>query len=243
MTKTYVITGATSGIGKALVESYKDEDVKLIIIARNLEKAQALKEVIDESKLEIVIADLENVDSLKDELKPIIGRELDGLIYCAGITGIESLRKTTYQKFLKVMNVNFFAFAEILRLCTLKKAPEKLFRCIAISSCASRIGYPCNQMYGTSKAAMDAFIRSISIELKDKNIEVNSLQPNWVDTPLLDNIKTYQGENWDNWMKKEAPLGMMKCEEIVEYIRFMLDKKGNKNTGTSILINGGSQIY
>ena len=44
-------------------------------------------------------------------------------------------------------------------------------------------------------------------------------------------------------MKKEAPLGMMKCEEIVEYIRFMLDKKGNKNTGTSILINGGSQIY
>ena len=98
-------------------------------------------------------------------------------------------------------------------------------------------------MYGTSKAAMDAFIRSISIELKDKNIEVNSLQPNWVDTPLLDNIKTYQGENWDNWMKKEAPLGMMKCEEIVEYIRFMLDKKGNKNTGTSILINGGSQIY
>ena len=115
MTKTYVITGATSGIGKALVESYKNEDVKLIIIARNLEKAQALKEVIDESKLEIVIADLENVDSLKDELKPIIGRELDGLIYCAGITGIESLRKTTYQKFLKVMNVNFFAFAEILR--------------------------------------------------------------------------------------------------------------------------------
>ena len=70
MTKTYVITGATSGIGKALVESYKNEDVKLIIIARNLEKAQALKEVIDESKLEIVIADLENVDSLKDELKP-----------------------------------------------------------------------------------------------------------------------------------------------------------------------------
>ena len=243
MTKTYVITGATSGIGKALVESYKNEDVKLIIIARNLEKAQALKEVIDESKLEIVIADLENVASLKDSLKQLVGRDLDGLIYSAGVTGIESLRKTTYEKFLKVMNVNFFAFAEILRLCTLKKDPQKLFRCVAISSCSSRVGSPCDQIYCSSKAAMDAFIRASSIELESKNVEINSLQPNWVDTPLLDNIKAYHGDDFDNWMSQSAPLGMISCDEIVEYIRFMLDKKGNKNTGTSILINGGARIY
>ena len=55
MTKTYVITGSTSGIGKAVVESYKDEDVKLIVIARNAEKAQALKEVFDDKKMIISV--------------------------------------------------------------------------------------------------------------------------------------------------------------------------------------------
>lgn len=242
MTKTYVITGATSGIGKALVESYKNEDVKLIIIARNLEKAQALKEVIDESKLEIVIADLENVASLKDSLKQLVGRDLDGLIYSAGVTGIESLRKTTYEKFLKVMNVNFFAFAEILRLCTLKKDPQKLFRCVAISSCSSRVGSPCDQMYCSSKAAMDAFIRASSIELESKNIEINSLQPNWVDTPLLDNIKAYHGDEFESWILENCPLGILKPEDVAEYIRFLLDKKSSKSTGGAIMINGGSQI-
>lgn len=242
MTKTYVITGATSGIGKALVESYKNEDVKLIIIARNLEKAQALKEVIDESKLEIVIADLENVDSLKDELKPIIGRELDGLVYCAGVSGIEGLRKTTYEKILKVMNVNFFAFSEILRLCTMKKEKSKQFRCVAISSTSSVIGFPNNHMYCASKAAMDGFIRAVSIELREKNVEINSIQPNWVDTPMVDNVKSYHGDEFESWILENCPLGILKPEDVAEYIRFLLDKKSSKSTGGAIMINGGSQI-
>ena len=242
MTKTYVITGSTSGIGKAVVESYKDEDVKLIVIARNAEKAQALKEVIDESKLEIVIADLENVDSLKEILKPIIGRELDGLIHCAGIGGLEGLRKTTYAKFLKIMNVNMFSFCEILRLCTLKKAPTKQFRCVAISSISSIKGFPNNQMYCASKAAMDGFIRAVSIELQEKNVEINSIQPNWVDTPMVEDMKAYHGEEFDAFMSKECPLGIINTDDVVEQIRFLLDKKSNKATGSAFLINAGAQV-
>lgn len=242
MTKTYVITGGTSGIGKAVVESYKDEDVKLIIIARNEEKAKALSEVIDLSKLEIVIADLEDVASLKDTLKSLIGRDLDGLIYCAGTGAIESLRKTTYEKSLRVMNVNFFSFSEILRLCTMKKDKEKLFRCVALSSISSVIGFPNNQIYCASKAAMDGFIRSVSIELQEKNVEINSIQPNWVDTPMASNMKAYRGEEFDSYIRSESPLGIIEPWEVVEQIRFLLDKKSNKATGGTFVINAGKHF-
>src|SRR5574344_767613 len=242
MTKTYVITGGTSGIGKTLVESYKDEDVKLIVIARNEEKAKELFNIIQESQLEIILADLENVSSLKDSLKSLVGRELDGLVYCAGMSGIESLRKTTYEKFQKVMNVNLFAFCEVLRLCTLKKPVEKKFRCVAISSTSSVVGFPNNHMYCASKAAMDGFIRAVSIELRDKNVEINSIQPNWVDTPMVDSVKAYHGDNFDKWILDNAPLGIISTSEVVEQIRFLLDKKGTKSTGGAYLINGGAQI-
>ncbi len=239
--KTYVITGGTSGIGRALVESFKDADVKLILLVRNEEKAKTLTEVISPSKLEIVRADLEAVDVLKDALKPCLKADFDGFVHCAGISYTQSLRKSTYERALALMKVNFFSFAEILRLLTANKPAAKQFRAVAVSSGASLNGVPLEQMYCASKGALDSFVRAASIELGKKNIEVNTVQPDWVDTPLTAHLKAYRGEQgFYDYVKTIQPLGIIPPAEVAETIRFLLEKKGNKMTGCAVRINAGN---
>ncbi len=59
---------------------------------------------------------------------------------------------------------------------------------------------------------------------------------------MVDSVKAYHGDNFDKWILDNAPLGIISTSEVVEQIRFLLDKKGTKSTGGAYLINGGSQI-
>ena len=112
--KTYLITGATSGIGKSLIETFGDEKVRVIALGRDEEKLSQLKEK-NSSKVEIIpiVVDLDNVLSIKGALSGILSEKIDGFIHCAGFYELSNLRKVNYSKFLSLMNVNFFSFVEI----------------------------------------------------------------------------------------------------------------------------------
>ena len=238
--KTYLITGATSGIGKSLIETFGDEKVRVIALGRDEEKLSQLKEK-NLSKVEIIpiVVDLDNVLSIKGALSGILSEKIDGFIHCAGFYELSNLRKVNYSKFLSLMNVNFFSFVEILKLLVAKKESDRQFRVVAMSSIASISSGSTNCMYAASKSALDCFVRTISKELNSKNVEINTLQPAFVDTPMIDNIKMSYGESFDDFLYGFQPLGLIPVEDVVEQIRFLLNKRSTKMSGTSILINGG----
>lgn len=70
-------------------------------------------------------------------------------------------------------------------------------------------------------------------------MEINTLQPAFIDTPMIDNIKMSYGESFDDFIYGFQPLGLIPVEDVVEQIRFLLNKRSTKMSGTSILINGG----
>lgn len=238
--KRYVITGGTSGIGNALVESFYGQDVELILLVRDEEKAKNLYlGAQDAPPITFIKANMGDVPSLKEALTPILNLELDGFVHCAGVFDIQSLKRTTYNRFLKLMNVNLFSFAEILRLLVSAKPNDKRFRVVSMSSVDSFRGDKTNHMYCASKAAMDSFIRAISLELNPMNVEINTVQPSFVDTPMVDHLKLFHLDNFEEWIRTVQPLGAIPREEVVEMIRFFLDKKGTKVTGTSTFLNAG----
>lgn len=238
--KTYLITGASSGIGKALIESFGNENIRVIALGRNFEKLEELKQELA-SKVEIVPVEvnLDDVPSIKSALTGVLSESFDGFIHCAGMSYLANLRKISYQQFASMMNVNFFSFVEILRLLLAKKPKDKQFRVVGMSSIASRSAYSSNSMYAATKGALDTFVRNISRELNSYHVEINTVQPAFVDTPMLSSLKDFWGSDFDGFIKDFQPLGIIPVEDIVEQIRFLLNKRSTKVSGTSIFINAG----
>ena len=238
--KTYLITGATSGIGKSLIESFRNENIRVIAIGRNFEKLENLKrELASEVEIVPVEVNLDDVPSIKGALSNVLSESFDGFIHCAGVSYLVNLRKISYQQFCSMMNVNFFSFVEILRLLVAKKPKSKHFRVVGMSSIASKKAYSSNSMYAATKGALDTFVRIISGELNSLHVEINTVQPAFVDTPMISSLKDFWGVEFDDFIKDFQPLGIIPVEDIVEQIRFLLNKRSTKVSGTSIFINAG----
>lgn len=236
--KTYVVTGATSGVGKALISSFKNENVKIFAVGRDQKKLDALVDFMGEDKCTGLKIDLSDISTINEVLSPYVDA-VDGLIYCAGVNKLIPLRKSSYEDFIKIMNVNFFAFTELVRLLVQKKSKTHRMRIIAISSCASLAVYKNNYMYASSKAALDAFVRNIAIDYASSNVEINTLQPVYIDTPMLDPYRIGFGDDFDQYITSHQPLGLIPVDDMVEEIRFLLNKKSTKVSGTAIKINAG----
>lgn len=238
--KNYLLTGGTSGIGECFIKSFsEDANTSIYVIARSREKFDVLQKSFPKAKIFLIESDLSDISSIKNKLEQLKDINIDGIIHCAGIIDIQKLKKTTYDKFLRLMNINFFSFCEILRCIVGQKKNDAPLRVIAMSSIDSFRGDPFNQMYAASKAALDSYIRTISIELNKYNVEINSIQACYVDTPMIDYQKQIHAENIDDWKRSCQPLGVISPEEIVEQIQFFLNKKGKCVTGTSVFINSG----
>ena len=236
--KKYIVTGATSGVGEALVKSFKGEDVQIVAIGRNEGKLEKLKAFMPSYQCITVNIDLCEVESIKEKITPYLD-EVDGFVHCAGFNKLTSLRKASYDLYLKMMNVNYFSFAELVRLITLKKSKERRLRIIGISSCASVTGLKSNYIYASTKAAMDAFVRNVALDLAPQNVEINTLQPSYIDTPMLSDIKEVYGSDFGDVVLKRQGLGLISVDDMVEEIRFLLNKKSTKVSGTAIKINAG----
>lgn len=240
MGKSLLVTGGTSGIGLELVKSYLKDDVHITLILRDIDKAKVCFSYHDMDKVSLIEADLMDPISLSNILKNNLKIAPDYFVYCAGMLNEVSLKRTTYSSFIKLMNVNFFSFVEILRYLISIKSKNTAMRIVAMSSLASLQGGKGNQMYAASKSAMDSFIRTSSHELRENNIVINSIQAGYVDTNMCDSLRLFYGDRFDDFIRQNQPLGLIEKTEIVEQIRFMLSKKGNSVTGVSLKINGGA---
>lgn len=236
MTKC-LISGVTSGIGHALGRSLMADGHTVVGIGRNTRRLDELKREFGELFVPIAL-DLGKVEEIKSGLGDSISH-VDSFVHCAGIGNITNLRKMAYPRFAALMNVNFFSFVEIVRLAVSAKDPESSMRIVGMSSAAARNSVPNNAMYGSCKAAMDGFVRCISPELIKQRVEINTLQPAYVDTEMLSNLKMAYGDDFNSFISSYQPMGIIPVEDIVEEIRFLLFKQGSKVTGTARYINGG----
>ena len=124
MRKSLLVTGGTSGIGLELVKSYLKDDVHITLILRDIDKAKVCFSDYDMDKVSLIEADLMDPISLSNILKNNLKIAPDYFVYCAGMLNEVSLKRTTYSSFIKLMNVNFFSFVEILRYLISIKSKE-----------------------------------------------------------------------------------------------------------------------
>jgi len=237
--KNIIITGATSGIGRALVNKIDNESNNLILVGRSNEKLIELSRQIKTSSI-IFAIDLFNVEELAELLSQFPTR-IDGFVHAAGVESVESIKMLSYNKFDKIMRLHVYAFIEILKFIEKNKRKEDKYHTsvVAVSSIASDTGGVGQTMYAASKAALEAAIRVLSKELVAKRIRINAVKPGIVDTDMTRRWMRRIGISDFSEVEKMQLNGVAQPDEIASLISFLLSDQAQHIVGTQIKIDGG----
>lgn len=234
--KNILITGASSGIGRAVAQECSKLGANTIITGRNEERLEETFKSLMGSSHSFFCSDIMDIDKVKNEVAKI-EKSLDGIVISAGINDKSLIKGITEEKIDKVMGTNFkFPLLMIKDLLKLKKI-NKGCSIVFISSISSTYATISNTLYACSKAAVESFVRVAALELASKKIRVNSIRPGVVDTPILESYLL--SENLDEFIK-DIPLGRMATPEDIAYSAiFLLSDASSWITGTTITIDGG----
>ncbi|MBO68977.1 MAG: short-chain dehydrogenase [Acidiferrobacteraceae bacterium] len=193
--RTIIVTGVTSGIGRAIADCQLNAGMNIIGIGRDFsngpyKSSQFLPYELDLSDLELTaksIKDLANQHS-----------DVTGIICCAGRGKFGSLEEFSYKEIQSLMDLNFTSQAYIIRgfLPNIKKLG--FGDIIVIGSESALMGGPRGSIYSASKAALRALLQSLRAECASKGIRVTTINPGMVDTNFFDNLDFGPGKESEN---------------------------------------------
>lgn len=238
--KTVLVTGASSGIGRAVATECSRLGAVLVITGRNAERLDETLAMLDGEGHTAITADLtcpEDLDRLVAEAP-----ELDGLALCSGIGMMLPVQFSTRKKLLDVLDSNFLNPVELLRLLLKKKRVKTGASIVAISSMGGTHFFTIgNGAYGASKAALDAYMKFCARELAPKRIRVNTVLPAMIDTPLI-----HRGAVSDEEHAADAATYPLKRygrpEEVAYAVIYLLSDASAWTTGTSLIVDGGKSL-
>src|SRR6218665_673460 len=233
--KTILVTGASSGIGRAVAIALGMQGSNIVLCGRN---KQCLEETASQIRTQTSIhpCDLampEQRNALVDVMP-----KLDGVCHSAGIISPFPIRYLNDEQFDKVFNIN--AKAPILLTSRLlgKKKFNDGASIVFISSIASDRAMKGGSVYSASKAAIEAFSRCITHEHADKKIRANCLKPGLTETRIFDQtnaLSTATGsENWLEDYKLRYPLGLGQPNDTAAAALFLLSSASRWVTGAAL---------
>ncbi len=179
------ITGASSGIGKAVAEKFAKEGWKVAISAR---RKEILDKIAENQNISSFPLDVTNEQDCKNIFEKIIQnfKNIDVCFFCSGTYDPKKEKEMNIEQNKFVMNVNYFGTLNCV------KAVEKYFKekkgghISIVSSIAGYRGLPNSSGYGPSKAALTNFAESIYFDFKKFNVRVSVVSPGFIKTPLTD---------------------------------------------------------
>jgi NAD(P)-dependent dehydrogenase (short-subunit alcohol dehydrogenase family) len=240
--KTVLLTGASDGIGKATAILISQLGAKVIMVARNEEKLQAVFEMLEGEGHRWYSFDLKEINGIEGLIKKLVSDNgvFDGFVHCAGVSKMRPLKMTNYTFLHDMMLINFYSFIEIIRCITIKGNYRPQMSIVGMSSGASIKGDKSKTAYCASKAAMDGAIRAMAKELGSKEIRINSIVAGFIKTDMFERFKERTGidEN-DNRFDKYC-LGIGDPTDVANAIVYLLSDSSRIVTGTGLVVDSGA---
>ena len=216
-----IITGASSGIGRALAIEMATAGAKLLVVARREDRLRELARQITDlgADVEIVAGDITDAELRRRavELAQASFGGLDILVNNAGIGAMGLFEQADPQRVRKLMEVNFFALVEMTRLAlpVLKQGNKPMI--VNVSSILGRRGAPHNSEYAASKFAVAGFSESNLAELAGQGVDVLVVSPGTTATEFFDKVIQKTGE--PSWPEHAAVTSEAVAKSMVRAIR------------------------
>ncbi|XP_076661528.1 3-oxoacyl-[acyl-carrier-protein] reductase FabG-like isoform X1 [Halictus rubicundus] len=241
--KVVLITGASSGIGAATAVHFSQLGASLLLTGRNLENLNAIAEKCKPNKPLIVTGELTNEVDAKNIIESTIkhyGR-LDVLVNNAGVLESGSIENTSMEQYDRVFNINVRAIYNLTMLAVPHIVKTK-GNIVNISSVCGLRAFPGVLSYCMTKAAIDQFTKCVALELAEKQVRVNAVNPGVVRTNLHETsgMKEEQLEAFFEHSKKTHALGRPgDVTEVAKTIAFLASDDASFITGATLPVDGG----
>jgi len=243
--KVCLITGASSGIGRAAALVFAENGAQVVALGRNEKELKNLRDEAQgfEGTIKVQLADvleMTQVEKIINETIETFG-QIDVLVNAAGIIMNGSIETTPLEDWDKMMNINLRAVFYLMQKCVpyLEQTKGNI---VNVSSVTGLRAFPNVLAYCVSKAAIDQLTRCSALELATKEIRVNAVNPGVVVTGLHKRAGMAD-EDYQNFLenaKKTHPLGRVgEPREVAELIYYLASEKAAWITGATYEIDGG----
>ncbi|KAG8813807.1 hypothetical protein FRC17_001413 [Serendipita sp. 399] len=236
--KVAIVTGSSRGIGAAIAVSLAQEGANVVVnyvSPSSKARAEEVAKTIERfgSKALVVQADVANLDDLDNLVKQTVDAfgKIDILVNNSGVIELAAIGEITPESYCSMFNINVRAIIFLSQAAVPHMG--KGGRIINVSSTLARMGYPTSIVYSASKGAVESLTRVMGIELRDKEIRVNSVAPGPTTTDMF-----YQNsEEQREAIKAHFPVG--EPSDIADAVVFLASPASRWVTGTTLSVNNG----
>lgn len=235
--KKIFVSGASSGIGRAVAILLSKLNARIILNGRNeIELNNTLKGMENADKHIIMPFDVNDYDNYEKYFDKCIEDEkkISGFVYTTGICKVVPLRAINEKDIDDVFNTNIKSFMLMTSMLSKNKYSEHI-SIVSISSIAVYMPILANIIFAASKGAMDASIKAMAIELAKKGSRINSVIPSCVETNI---IKDMDKEKV-NKARERSLLDLATVDDIANVVAFLLSDRAKCITGHSIFADSG----
>lgn len=239
--KTALVTGASGGIGSAIVTALAARGANLVLTGTReniLKEVAASLDLKSDQKAEIITANLSEAEAatqLIADTEAAVG-PVDILVNNAGLTRDGLLMRMKEEDWQTVMEVNLTAVMRLSKAVLRGMMKSRWGRIIQISSVVGYTGNPGQTNYAASKAGMTGFTKSLAIEVASRGVTANVIAPGFIQTAMTDVLTN---EVKDELLKRVPAGAMGTPEDIAAAVVFLASPEAGYMTGATLHINGG----
>ena len=236
--KTILVTGASSGIGRAIAIVCAEQGANVVLNGRNVSRLEdTLRLMCNVDNHRIIPADLTNAEQRNSLVEQI--PVLDGVVHCAGIGNRVLCKMLEQEDVQRVMDVNFTAPVLLQAAMLQEKKIAAGASIVFMASAAATMPSVGNAIYSASKAALISYTKCLSLELAARKIRVNCISPAmvWTDLALVGATEEQLREAEQNYPLKRYA----QPEDITGAAIYLLSDAAAWTTGSNIELTGGTQ--
>ena len=234
-----IVTAAAQGIGKAVALAFAREGAEVLATDVNSEKIQDLDNI--NQNLSTSVLDATNKESVEKFCETI--NEVDILFHAVGFVHHGTIMECSSDEFYNSININVYSAYLMSSFLLPKMIQKNKGNIIIVSSAASNVkGAPNRFIYGTTKAALNGFVKAMAADYVKKGIRCNAILPGTVETPSWEgrvNMADDPKQARKDFINRQLMGRLAKPEEIASLAVYLASDESDFVTGTLNLIDGG----
>jgi NAD(P)-dependent dehydrogenase (short-subunit alcohol dehydrogenase family) len=234
--KIAIVTGGSTGIGRATAEKYLEYEADVVIANRSVEAGQKTAEELGCEFIQCDVAEYEQVETLIEATIEEYGR-LDVMVNNAGIGCVGTVEDMALEDWHDVIRINLNGVMHGTR-AALPHLKESSGCIVNIASIFGLVAGPSAAAYSTAKGGIVNLTRSVAVDFAKQNVRANSICPGFVDTPMTEPV--LGEEEFYEYVHGQTPMGRIaQPEEIAGLAMFLASDEASYITGANIPVDGG----